>query len=155
MNLAQINIGRLRYPRGDERLSGWADNVGLINAMAEMQPGFVWRLSGAEGQETGRRAFGDPQIVTNMSVWRDYEAFRAFVFRTEHADFLRARRDWFEPMDGHHAMWWIEEGWTPTLDEGAARIRALRADGPTERAFTIHDFHPEPSSKGSSWEAHG
>ena len=42
-HLAQLNIGRLRYPTDDPRMAGFMNNLDFVNAIAERTPGFVWR----------------------------------------------------------------------------------------------------------------
>lgn len=142
MHLAQLNIGRLRYPKDDPRLAGWRDNVSRIFALAERSAGFVWRMSGDAGMYTGARMYGDDRIVSNMSVWASVEAFRDFTYRTVHARFVDRRADWFDRIEGHHAMWWIPEGTIPDLLEGRDRIEHLRAHGPTPHAFDFNRAFP-------------
>lgn len=139
MHLAQINIARLKYARDDDRLAGWRDNVDRINTLAESHPGFVWRLTGAEGQETGRRYFADERIVTNYSVWETFETFRSFAYGSEHKDFLRHRNDWFEPIEGHLAMWWSPVGVVPTMLTGRSKLKQLCELGPSQDAFRPQD----------------
>ena len=40
------------------------------------------------------------------------------------------------------ALWWIESGTLPTLDDARERLRTLRAEGPTQRAFTLKEPYP-------------
>ena len=42
MHLAELNIGRLRYPQSDPRVAPFIDNLALVNGLAERSPGFVW-----------------------------------------------------------------------------------------------------------------
>ena len=55
--LAQINIGLFRYPVDAPEMRGFTDNLGRINALAEQQPGFLWRLVGEGDDATDIRAF--------------------------------------------------------------------------------------------------
>lgn len=141
--LAQINIGCLKYDRDDDRVAGWRDNVERINALAETAPGFVWRLSGAEGQDTGQRMFANPRVVTNMSVWRSLRAFKSFVYKSEHVNFVRGRSKWFSPLKAHLALWWIEPDMYPNLDDGREKLELLSRIGPSAAAFTLRSvFEP-------------
>jgi len=135
--LAQINIGRLRFDRSDERLAGWRDNIDRINRLAEAAPGFVWRLKGAEGEDTGARMWGDPRIVTNMSVWDLLKDFKFFVYRTAHSQFVRSRTQWFYKLDVHFALWWIDSDAYPILEEGKDKLDLLAQVGSSEAAFTL------------------
>jgi heme-degrading monooxygenase HmoA len=136
MHLAQLNVGRLRYPLDDPRLAEFMDNLDRVNALAERMPGFVWRLQDDGGNATAFRISDDPQVIANMSVWENAQALEAYVFQTLHAKFYKRRGDWFEAFKGPHLVfWWIEAGHRPTLAEAGARLRHLADNGPTEHAF--------------------
>ena len=60
-HLAQINIGTLKAPMDAPETAGFADNLDRINALAEDQPGFVWRLTG-EG-DAGARGGGQRPVA--------------------------------------------------------------------------------------------
>lgn len=135
-HLAQLNIGRLRHPKGDPRAAEFFDNLERVNAIAERMPGFVWRLKDEGGDATNFRLDGDPNIAVNLSVWETAEALRAYVFKTVHGSFLRRRQEWFEPMAGPHmVLWRIAPGHVPDLREAAERLADLAANGASERAF--------------------
>ncbi|MBX2805064.1 MAG: DUF3291 domain-containing protein [Hyphomicrobiales bacterium] len=135
-HLAQINIGRLLYPEGDERVAGFFANIDRINAAAERMPGFVWRLKDERGDATSIDPYGDPMIVVNMSVWQDVESLERFVWQTVHANIYRRKAGWFEAMSKpHFAMWWIEAGAMPTAQEGVERLDHLQQNGASEFAF--------------------
>jgi hypothetical protein len=114
-----------------------------INALAERSGGFVWRLQGAEGNNTYLRPYEDERIIVNMSVWETVEQLRAFTYHTAHAELLKQRRDWFETFDrAFLALWWIPAGHIPSVDEAKARLEAIEQDGPTPFAFTFkHAFN--------------
>ncbi|NND00573.1 MAG: DUF3291 domain-containing protein, partial [Gammaproteobacteria bacterium] len=42
--LAQVNIARLRYPQGDQRVADFFNGLEQINRLADAADGFVWRL---------------------------------------------------------------------------------------------------------------
>ena len=134
MHLAQLNIGRFRYPTDDPRMAGFMDNLERVNAIADRSEGFVWRLQDESGNATNLR-IGDDYAV-NLSVWENVEALEQFVFKTIHVQFYKKREAWFDAMETPHmVMWWIEEGHVPTLDEALDRLEHLQADGPSEYAF--------------------
>jgi hypothetical protein len=138
MHLAQLNIGRLRYPTYDPRMADFVGNLGRVNAMAERMPGFVWRLVG-DGSNDGAldlRPFGDPMLAVNMSVWESVEALEKFVWLTVHKKFYTRKAEWFELMTAHHfVMWFVPRGHVPTLDEAKARLAHLEANGNSDHAF--------------------
>ncbi len=149
-HLAQLNIGRLHHPVDDPRVAEFMDNLDPINALAEASPGFVWRLQDDSGNATAIRAFEDETILPNLSVWESIDALKNYVFRTDHARFLRRRREWFAPMDDLPVltMWWVPAGHLPTLDEAKARVDHLAEHGPTDHAFTFHPTFDPPMGSG-------
>src|SRR5262249_794827 len=77
--LAQLNIGRLRYDVGDPRMAEFIDNLALVNGLAERSPGFVWRYQDDSGSAIDTRPFdGDPRMAINLSVWDSVESLERF-----------------------------------------------------------------------------
>lgn len=146
-HLAQINIGRLKHPTDDPRVAEFMENLDPINELAERSPGFVWRLQDDSGNATSIRAFDDETILPNLTVWKSMESFKDYVFKSDHANFVRRRREWFQPMDDLPVltMWWIPAGHKPTLEEARERIDHLAAHGPTPTAFTLRPTFDPPS----------
>jgi Domain of unknown function (DUF3291) len=144
--LAQINVGRLRAPVDSPLVAEFMGALDPINALAEASPGFVWRFQTEDGNATAVRPYDDDSILVNMSVWTSAEALADFVYRSDHAGYLRRRREWFERMtEMIVALWWVPAGHIPTIEEGIARLDQLRAEGPGPDAFTFRDQHPSPS----------
>jgi len=145
MHLAQLNVGRLRAPLDDPLIDDFRNNLGRVNALAEVSPGFVWRLQDDAGNATGIKAFDDDLEIVNLTVWESIDALADFTYRSGHVEFLRRRRDFFEaPTQPILCLWWIPEGTIPTVEDAVARLEHLRAHGPTPRAFTFrHRFGPE------------
>lgn len=144
MHLAQLNIGRIVASIDDPIMTEFAGNLDRINSLAEASPGFVWRLrdedspSSTTGDATTFALNGDPQSIPNLSVWESIDQLKAFVYSPEHIGFLQRRTEWFEvPTEAHFAMWWIDPGHRPTLDEALERLEQLRSEGPTSEAFTF------------------
>jgi len=129
-------------------MQAFVDGLEPINALADGSVGFVWRLQTDDGDATALRVFDDDMLIVNMSVWESLEALRAFVFRTEHADFLRRRSEWFERLaDASTALWWIAAGAAPTIDDAKQRLELLRANGPMPEAFTLRATFPPPEER--------
>ena len=135
--LAQVNIGRLRAPLDSAQLAGFVAALDPVNALADVAPGFVWRLQTEDGNATAVRAFewdqgGSVGVLLNMSVWESVESLAAFVYSDEHKRVLRRRREWFEPIaEAYTALWWVPRGHIPSTGEAEDAIRQLRAHGPT------------------------
>ena len=145
-HLAQINIGRIVAPTDSPVLKDFMDNLDRINALAEAQPGFVWRLVGEGNDATDIQAFDDPMMLLNMSVWESLDQLAAFVYRTAHRDIMRRRREWFHPVETYMALWWVPAGHRPTPAEGIARLELLKAMGPTPEAFSFRQPFPAPGA---------
>jgi hypothetical protein len=140
--LAQINIGRLKAPLEAPESRGFVDNLERINALAERQPGFVWRLVGEGDDATDILAFDDPMMLLNMSVWTGLDSLAAFVYRTEHREVMRQRASWFHKIETYLALWWVPAGYRPTPAEGRARVETLARLGPTSEAFSFRQPFP-------------
>jgi Domain of unknown function (DUF3291) len=135
-NLAQLNIGRLRYSTDDPRMADFMNNLDLVNGLAERAKGFVWRLKDDSGNATNIRPYDDLQMAVNLPVWESVEALERFVWQTIHKRFYGRRPDWFEQMDTpHFVMWWVPAGHQPTISEAKARLEYLTTHGPSEHAF--------------------
>ena len=142
-HLAQINIGRILAPLDGPELRPFVDNLDRINALAEQSPGFVWRLTGEGDNATDIHAFDDPTMLMNMSVWTDLASLGAYVYRSDHIEIMRRRREFFEtPTEAIMALWWVPAGTVPTIAEGIARLERLRRNGPTPHAFTFRQPFP-------------
>lgn len=147
-HLAQINLARMIAPLDDPRMAEFVAQVNAINALADRSPGFVWRLQFASGDATDLRACDDPLVLVNMSVWESIETLRAYVYRSAHAGVMRERRRWFQRYDGpYYALFWIERGRTPSIDEGRERVRWLAERGPSADAFWFGAPYPPPSEE--------
>lgn len=147
MHLAQLNIGRLRAPMHDPIIDDFRLNLERINTLAELSPGFVWRLQDESGDATGIKPFGDELEIINLTVWESIDALAEFTYRSGHVELLRRRRDFFEaPTQPILCLWWIPERTIPTIDEAIARLEHLRAHGPTPTAFSFRQrFAPDGS----------
>jgi hypothetical protein len=135
-HLAQLNIGRLRYPTDDPRMADFMNNLDLVNGLAERSTGFVWRLKDESNNATNIRPFPDPQMAVNLSVWESVEALERFVYQTIHKRFYGRRQEWFDKMEGPHSvMWWVPAGHLPTVIEAKERLAYLSTHSPTDHAF--------------------
>lgn len=153
--LAQANIGRIVAPLDDPVMAGFVDQLDFINALADHSPGFLWRLQTEDGDATAVRPFEDERILVNMSVWESLEALYEYVYRSEHLEVLRGRRQWFERMDGPHlVLWWVPAGHRPTVAEAKERLDILAGRGPCPEAFTFkRPFSPLGVPLGSTSKA--
>ncbi len=134
MHLAELNIGKFKYPTSDPRMAEFMDNLDRVNALAERSPGFVWRLKGDNNNATDFRV-GDDMAV-NLSVWEDAKSLENYVFKTVHVQFYKKREAWFGLMEKPHMVfWWVTEGHQPTLDEAWAKLQDYEKNGASDAAF--------------------
>jgi hypothetical protein len=130
--LAQVNIAKMVAPLDDPVMAGFVGQLEAVNAIADGSPGFVWRLQDDGGDATSVRVFDDDTILVNMSVWESTAALHGYVYRSGHGPALRDRAKWFVRMpEAHLAMWWIDAGEKPTVEQAVERLLFLRAHGET------------------------
>lgn len=145
--LAQLNIGVIRAPMDSPVMAEFANNLDRINALAEASPGFVWRLQTDDGNATAIRPFEDENLLVNMSVWRDVESLKAYVYGSAHVQFMRRRREWFALMkEAYLVLWWVPRGHRPEIAEAIAKLELLKAQGPGPEAFTFAEPFPAPQA---------
>jgi len=142
--LAQLNIAIMKEPLDAAGMAGFVANLDRINLLADSAPGFVWRLQTEEGDATAMRPMGEDTLV-NMSVWRDLESLRNFVYRSAHVEIMRRRKEWFGRMgQAYVVLWWVTKGHRPSLTEAAGRLELLRSKGASAEAFTFAQAFPSP-----------
>ena len=150
--LAQLNVARAVAPLDSEQLQSFMDAIDGVNAVADAAPGFVWRLEEDDDEHpgaTGIRAYDDPWLIVNLSVWESREALWDFAYGGDHLDVMRRRREWFSALpESHLVLWWVPAGTIPTVEEAVTRLDHLRKHGPTPRAFSFKQaFGPgEPTA---------
>ncbi|MEV1023546.1 DUF3291 domain-containing protein [Streptomyces sp. NPDC050264] len=136
--LAPVNIGRLKAPLDTPELKDFTNNLDPVNAAADGSDGFVRRLQGDSGDATDLRIHDDEWLWVNMSVRRDIEALKAFMYQGVHRELLARRREFVERLsEAVTALWWVPAGHRPTVAEAEDRLTHLRENGPTPYAFTL------------------
>ena len=146
-HLAEINIAKFRLPAEHPANTDFIQSLDRVNAIAEAQPGFIWRLIGSGNSAVDIQAYDDPNIIVNMSVWRDMESLAAFAYRNaEHREIMRRRREWFDKIDFHLALWWVPQGHMPTVAEGKERLELFGRIGASADAFVFGRPFPPPNS---------
>jgi hypothetical protein len=148
-HLAQVNIGRVLGGPDDPRMADFYSSLARVNALAERMPGFVWRLKNESGESAvGLTWPGDPTMAVNLTVWESAEDLGRFVFQTVHRNIYARKHEFFEaPPQPTVAMWWVDVGHIPPLEEAKERLDRLIAHGPSEFAFGWADL---PSAK--AWQ---
>ena len=148
--LAQLNIGELKAPLDSPELKDFVDNLDRINELAENSEGFVWRLKGDGNDATSLRPLGE-NVIVNMSVWRDVDSLRHYVYKSPHLQIMKRRREFFSRMvDAYMCLWWVPAGHQPTVAEAVARLEHLRAHGPSTESFTFGEAFSAPDANNAN-----
>ena len=138
MQLAQLNITKTKYALDTPEIKEFVDNLEPVNQLAESTEGYIWRLKDEQGDATNIKAFSDPDIIVNMSVWRCIDSLKNFMFRTHHRDFLRRKKEWFHNIEeDSYVLWWVNNDHIPTIEEGIEKLEYLRKNGDTPNAFSF------------------
>jgi len=148
--LAQLNIGRIVGAHmQDPVMQTFVDLLDHINALAESSPGFVWRLKDDNNNATSLNPFGDDRVIVNMSVWESLEALEKYVYKSQHFEVLKRRKEWFEKFGKPFmVLWYVPAGHRPTVEEAIQKLTQLQESGPSPAAFTFRErFSPETLQK--------
>jgi len=145
--LAQINVARMIGVNIDDPImKEFVDNLDKVNQLAESSEGFVWRLKDESNNAASFNPFNDEKIIINISVWENISSLEQFTYKTFHTDFLKRRKEWFNKYGkAHYALWWIEKGNFPSIDESISRLEHLQMNGPSQRAFDFKLKFPIPN----------
>jgi Domain of unknown function (DUF3291) len=136
--IAQINIAKMLAPIDSPVMAEFVANLNSINALAEKGEGYVWRLKDDSNNATSIKIFDDDFLIVNMSVWENIDALFQFVYKTEHVEIFKRRKEWFEKMpEMHMALWYIPAAHLPTVAEAIERLNYLRNNGETPFSFSF------------------
>lgn len=134
--LAQFDLVKPKFPKLDTRMEEFYASTGYVNGLAEKHPGFIWREI-EENQPLLDQLWGEGYLYT-LSLWRDVESLKDFLYNTPHKALMRRGRDWFNPISRPRVvLWWVEEGYVPTLREAHSRLMRLYEVGPSHDAFDL------------------
>ena len=149
-HLAQYNIGRLNQPLDHADTAEFIAALEPINAIAEASPGFVWRLTDADGASSSYvsvEGLDDPLVVVNYSIWVDLDSLKHFIYKSGHASYLRRRREWLEPgAEATMVCWWTPAGTIPDVNEAQRRLVGLRTNGPSAEGWPLNKPQLPPGS---------
>ncbi|MEL6451078.1 MAG: DUF3291 domain-containing protein [Pseudomonadota bacterium] len=141
MHLAEFNIGTLKYDWEDPRVADFRDNLDRVYDIARRSPGYIWHMENEDMEaaqlEAGGPLGANPRTASTLSVWRDVDSFRQFVFHTVHKQFYDRKAEWYDAaaQGTRLVMWWVAPGHIPTVTEAVARLRHLDQHGPSDHAF--------------------
>ena len=145
-HLAQLNIATALASMDSGVMKDFAENLERINGIGEASPGFVWRLKDDSGDATSIQVYDDPNILVNLTVWQDADALKYFLFKTDHAQFLKRKKEWFKPVrEANYVLWWVPVGHIPNVLEAKAKLEYLREHGDSPQAFSFKKLFPAPT----------
>jgi hypothetical protein len=154
--LGVMNVGLQRAPLDHPIMAEFVEATPQVNALARSSPGFVWSF---DNDDFSARAdvpelVADPLLMPQLSVWTDVRSLKHFAFRSDHVSYYKRRREWFEDIEPPFSvLWWrqasLTRGLEPSLAEAFDRLRHLKANGPSEFAFTIKTAAAYPKPEGA------
>jgi hypothetical protein len=133
--------------RGSEIFAASADAPGFLG-QADAEYGAGEHQAGADFGRWGSYALPlglpdfagfDPTVhIATLSLWRDLDTARDFVYNGLHRDALRHRYEWFVrgPWPGQ-VLWPVAGDAQPTWSDGVDRIEALAREGDSAEHFTF------------------
>ncbi|MCI0541425.1 MAG: DUF3291 domain-containing protein [Verrucomicrobiales bacterium] len=147
-HVAQVNVAKMKAPLDSPIMADFVDALDEVNALADRSPGFVWRFQTASGNAVEFRAYEDPLVLFNLSVWQSIDALKDYTYKSLHGRFFARRQEWFTKMnEAHMALWWIPAGSVPEVAEAKARLEHLRRRGAFPYSFTFQDIYKPEAQK--------
>lgn len=144
-HLAQVNIAFAKDEMDTETMKGFVSRLDEINKIADEAEGFVWRLQSDDGDSTAYRIFKEPLLLVNMSVWESIETLKNYAYKSAHVEMIRDRQAWFRKYaSAHQVLWWIPEGYIPTLEDAKEKLDEIQKNGSTVNAFHFGKPFPKP-----------
>lgn len=139
-HLAQANIARFKARLDDPIMKEFVDFLEPVNRFAEESKGFIWRLKDEQGRPASyiESPFKDEMMAVNISVWKNLDSLRDFVYGTVHSYFLRNKKKWFDLKGpSQFVLWWMPEGTLPTLEMAKEKLELLEKNEPSPEAFSM------------------
>lgn len=134
--LAQFDLVKPKYPKGDKRMAGIYNNVDYINSLAENSHGFIWRETEEDLEGLGR-LWGEDYLYT-LSTWSDVGALKDFIYHSAHLEIMKSGGDWFHKLNHVRlVLWWVPFNHMPSLQEAHERLMYLYEKGPSNYAFDL------------------
>ncbi|WP_124553702.1 DUF3291 domain-containing protein [Methylophilus methylotrophus] len=136
--LVQANIGEWDMSKFSlEKFQEFANLGGHIMQHADPGNGFIWAAgTGFYGDENVTRVFNNPAIILNLSIWRDLDGLKSFVYSSNHLLALKSAKKWFKQLDERvYVLWWIKAGDIPTIELAKSKLDLINSIGPSPLAF--------------------
>jgi len=142
-HLAEINIAKMKGVNIDDPImKEFVDILDAVNGEAENSDGFIWRLTDENDNATSFNPYQNERIIINVSVWKDVDSLKNFMYNGTHLSFMRRRKEWFETFGkAYYCLWKIDVGHIPTLEEALERLDYFQKNGPSDYAFDFKSLH--------------
>jgi Domain of unknown function (DUF3291) len=158
--LAQMNYARLVAPMDDDRMKEFALAMDPINQLARSTPGYLWSFDNDHhdphshhhdhhdhhdhhpmeeeddnfdsrmARSTVDLLRDDPLIQPQLSLWKDMNSLRHFVFKSGHAMYYKRKKEWFHPptpdMIPYSVCWWHEMRCTTATNASSFQPPSLK-----------------------------
>jgi len=139
-HLAVFNWGVLSHDWDAPEVADFVNGLEKVNNAASRYDGFVWRLGDADmeaAQLSPDGLFGgNPRLASTLSVWRDAESLKSFVYNSVHKLFYARRAEWFAQDQGPRmVMWFVTPGTRPSISDADARATHMSQHGDSEFGF--------------------
>ncbi|KPM31146.1 Hypothetical protein I595_2410 [Croceitalea dokdonensis DOKDO 023] len=149
-NLAQANIARFKTSLDRPEMKEFIDFLAPVNKFAEESDGFIWRLTDEQGRSASyiESPFNDEMMAVNISLWRDMDSFKNFVYGSVHAYFLQNKRKWFD-VKGHSqfVMWWLPATELPSIGMAKEKLEHQQKYGDSQIAFSMRNLYDASGAK--------
>ena len=140
--LFQFNLAKMKAPFEDPIFNEFRAWLRALHALAEADPGFVWRYQGEKSEAGYIQPYpNDPLLMGNLSAWKDYDSLCRYVFRDGHLEILKSKRKWFEKMPTVYSVLYygdtsdLERPSHELLEQAKSKLALYIDQGETQEAF--------------------
>ena len=138
MPIAEYDIARCNEALDHPVMKDFVDSIDTVFALAESSIGFIWRHQEEDEGVEGYLIDGDPLMIENLSIWQSVSDLHNFLYRSHHIDYMKRGREWFSKLDVITvALWYVDEGYQPSVEESRERLKHLQTHGDSEFAFGL------------------
>jgi len=137
-----MNLAKMRASYDAAVFKDFKVWLNALHALAETHPGFVWRYKGEDDDAGHILPYPcAPEIMGNMSAWRDYDSLYEYTFTDGHLEIMKKKRKWFERMSTPYNVLYYgsEEDLLKPKEEllGVAKVKLahLKKHGDSSEAF--------------------
>lgn len=138
MPIAEYDIARCHKPLDHPVMNDFVESIDTVFALAESCEGFIWRHKEDDDGVENYLIDGDPLMVENLSVWQSVSDLHNFLYRSHHIDYMKRGREWFSKLDFTTvALWYVKDGYQPSIEESRERLKHLQTHGDSEYVFGL------------------